>query len=119
MSKYTETPAIHERKGHTPGELKACPNPWCRSNIKPMPFARQLGGFQVICGCDFHGPRAVTRAEAITAWNTRPIDAELLEALKEWAAYDRAAASNDHAVAAIYYDRAISITRAAITKAEG
>ncbi|WP_409233837.1 Lar family restriction alleviation protein [Novosphingobium sp. MMS21-SN21R] len=66
---------------HTPGELKACPI--CRDD----PLIRNRGGAWGV-NCAGSDPShliwvyGATEAEAITAWNTRTVDTELLEALK-------------------------------------
>ena len=52
--------------------LLPCPNPWCDSGVQPMSFAMRGGFHQVICGCDFKGPRKATKEEAEDAWNRRP-----------------------------------------------
>ena len=58
--------------------LKECPNPWCN---KKRRMARvwdiPAPAFRVICGCGVMGPMMLVEAEAITAWNTRPREAEL------------------------------------------
>ena len=56
--------------------LLPCPNPWCDSGVQPMSFAMRGGFHQVICGCDFKGPRKATKDEAEAAWNRRPAPTE-------------------------------------------
>jgi hypothetical protein len=56
-------------------ELKPCP--WC--NTIPNQFGEALSGMQVVfCpSCYAYGPEGNTEQDAITAWNTRPIEAAL------------------------------------------
>lgn len=58
--------------------LKECPNPWCNEKRR-MARVRDIPAptFRVICGCGVMGPMMLVEAEAITAWNTRPREAEL------------------------------------------
>ena len=56
--------------------LLPCPNPWCDSGVQPMSFAMRGGFHQVICGCDFKGPRKATKEETEAAWNRRPAPME-------------------------------------------
>lgn len=53
-------------------KLAPCPNPWCGPSVEPMPFSMRGGFHQVICGCDFKGPRAATREEAIATRTPPP-----------------------------------------------
>lgn len=67
---------------HTQGELKACP--FCGGEAA---VESESCGWRVHCierGCHTAGPWPddCTEAEAITAWNHRTVDTELLEALK-------------------------------------
>lgn len=63
-------------------KLKSCPTPWCsefsHAYLQELPPEVGHGavwheiGFQVRCGaCNVRGPRELSEAEAIAAWNTR------------------------------------------------
>ena len=71
---------------HTAGELKACPNPWCNSINRPLLAGTGLDEdhrrWVVRCGCGISTFRHPTESEAVKRWNHRPVDTELLEALK-------------------------------------
>ena len=60
-------------------ELKPCPNPWCEVSAPEL----YRGGFRnrnvrVQCEtCGIHAQSSEFEAKAITAWNTRPREAEL------------------------------------------
>ena len=69
-------------------QLKPCPNPWCRPLNTRMVKHRGWGitngeQYWVRCSCGVCGPVKSTRAEAVAAWNTRPVHAALVAALKE------------------------------------
>ena len=76
----TNEPEPNTRAGEA---LKPCPNPWCDSvdfEAVPTEDSVQLlldtsrPRFAVYCQyCPQQGPGADTLAEAITAWNTRPL----------------------------------------------
>ena len=72
-------------------ELKPCPNPWCRYDSEPVAVASQVHlecGVSIRHACGIMGPQAESEEEAIAAWNTRPVEDALVEALKairdEW-----------------------------------
>lgn len=58
-------------------KLLPCPNPWCEGeqrghNFAPAVRLHHFGDYRVVCtSCILEGPLRATRAEAITAWNTR------------------------------------------------
>lgn len=60
--------------------LEPCPVPWCRHEKAPY-VAHSPGPktyFVVLCaGCGANAPEMPTKAEAIAAWNRRPLDAEV------------------------------------------
>lgn len=73
--------------GEPADEFKPCPTPWCH-NPQPILCLSAEGAHYVWCGsiCKAEGPRCETRAEAIAAWNTRPVEDELraeVERLRE------------------------------------
>ena len=61
-------------------ELKPreCPGE-CHQMLKIFHLGKR--GFQVKCFCGWEGPRAGTEAEAVAAWNRRPGEEALREAL--------------------------------------
>jgi len=77
---------------HTP-TLKPCPNPWCEADEREGDFSPEVrhtsfGNWQVCCtSCQQKGPVTTNEPHAITAWNTRTVEAggvqELAEALRE------------------------------------
>ena len=60
-------------------ELLACPNPWCEAHSR-SPVRNRHGIWRVECECGVQSWAKPTKAEAITAWNTRS-DTALTEAL--------------------------------------
>lgn len=73
-----------------------CPNPWCASHkttdveirhfqtpiVMPSGVPKE---FCVACPvCPINGPSCPTEAEALTAWNARTVQAELVEADIDW-----------------------------------
>lgn len=77
---------------HTP-TLKPCPNPWCEADeregdFSPVVRPTSFGNWQVCCtSCQQKGPVTTNEPHAITAWNTRTVEAggvqELVEAARE------------------------------------
>lgn len=64
-------------------ELKACPNPWCKENAPLVKVDRVRGEHYGVCGsCGLYGPYRRTEVDAIAAWNTRPAEQMLVEALR-------------------------------------
>ena len=54
-------------------KLLPCPVPWC-DDPQPQVHVRLGGAFFVRCDeCQTQAPRSFSRAEAIAAWNTRPL----------------------------------------------
>jgi hypothetical protein len=66
--------------------LKPCPNPFCSDDTRTRFLKLQESGSgrkYVRCnGCGLDGPHKPTKAEAIAAWNHRPLEAEN-QSLKE------------------------------------
>jgi hypothetical protein len=67
--------------------LRACASPWCdhaafvASTDTDMFYGK---AYQVQCSqCSMGGPVKRTEAEAIDAWNVRPVEDALVEALRE------------------------------------
>lgn len=62
------------------GELLPCPNPWCEAkervgDFSPAVRLHHLGNYRVVCtSCMTEGPLLRTKADAITAWNTRHLN---------------------------------------------
>ena len=64
-------------------KLRPCPNPWCDpKNTRMMKKRPTVSVFWVRCMCGVCGPSCVSADNAIAAWNNRPLEDELLEALK-------------------------------------
>lgn len=65
---------------HTP-TLKPCPNPWCEADEREGDFSpvvrhTSFGNWQVCCtSCQQKGPVTTNEPHAITAWNTRTVEA--------------------------------------------
>lgn len=65
---------------HTP-TLKPCPNPWCEADEREGDFSPEVrptsfGNWQVCCtSCQQKGPVTTNEPHAITAWNTRTVEA--------------------------------------------
>ena len=68
-------------------KLRPCPNPWCKTN-RPQRIRTELTFAGVVrsrveCTCGVKGPRCDTEEEAVAAWNHRPVEDALVEALKK------------------------------------
>lgn len=111
--------------GHT---LKPCPNPWCDAadrdgDYSPTVINSNFGTHYVSCtSCSMRGPYERNHVNAIAAWNERPIERELLEALEEIAAFNDRAANAYLKQTGSYslFDEpgSVQIARAAIAKAQ-
>lgn len=66
--------------------------------------------YQVVCSCGACGPEDLGNSGACEAWNTRPVEAQLLEACKIFAI---------HADWYYFYDNEQETCEAAIAAAEG
>ena len=68
--------------------LKPCPNPWCDAadrdgDYSPTVINSNFGTHYVSCtSCSMRGPYARNHVDAIAAWNERPTEREMLEALE-------------------------------------
>lgn len=57
--------------------------PFCGSNYVVLASPR-VGFISVMCNqCDGEGPHKSTKVQAVTAWNTRPIEDALVKALED------------------------------------
>jgi hypothetical protein len=71
----------------TSEKLRPCPNPWCKTN-RPQRIRTELTFAGVVrsrveCTCGVKGPRCDTEDEAAAAWNRRPVEDALVEALED------------------------------------
>jgi hypothetical protein len=60
---------------------RPCPNPWCAK--EGIAIEVYGGAFRVVCCCGLEGPLTLTSEEATSAWNSRPVEDALVEALKQ------------------------------------
>lgn len=116
---------------HTPGELKACPyviaGPWTDDNGATTVEIQIVGGHEVVA--EIYADKAETALrmanEAITAWSTRTVDPELLEALnaldRSWLETFPDGPDGDYGIVSIGDEHKAlwQQARAAITKATG
>ena len=70
-------------------KLKPCPNPWCKELSAPSVESMTHGPAFLACKCGVKSPvcgwdtdRETAEILAIAAWNTRPLETQMYEALK-------------------------------------
>ena len=64
-------------------ELRPCPNLWCKRNDVAVHGPDMVSDtYCVGCECGIGGPECATESEAVAAWNHRPAEWALIEALK-------------------------------------